>query len=116
MKITKLDDYQEKIVKTDTSKRTTNVLHPGMLEKIMGLTGEAGEVSDKFKKIIRDKNGMISREDREEIIKELGDTLWYVASIARYLDVPLSEVAEKNVEKLYSRLKRGVLAGDGDNR
>ena len=116
MKVTKFDDYQEKIIKTDTSRHTGNVLHPAMLEKIMGLTGEAGEVSDKFKKIIRDKNAVISREDREEIVKELGDTLWYIASIARYLDVPLSEVAEKNVEKLYSRLKRGTLAGNGDNR
>ena len=116
MKITKFDDYQKKIIKTDTFRHTSNVLHPAMLEKIMGLTGEAGEVSDKFKKIIRDKNAVISKEDREEIIKELGDTLWYIASIARYLDAPLSEVAEKNVEKLYSRLKRGTLAGDGDNR
>lgn len=116
MRVTKLDDYQEKIIKTDTFKETSNVLHPGMLEKIMGLTGEAGEVSDKFKKIIRDKNGVISDEDREALVKELGDTLWYIASISRYLGVPLSEVAEKNVEKLYGRLKRGTLAGDGDNR
>ena len=116
MKITKFDDYQEKIIKTDAYRHTGNVLHPAMLEKIMGLTGEAGEVSDKFKKIIRDKGGMISKEDREEIAKELGDTLWYISSIARYLDIPLSEVAGKYVEKLYSRMKRGVLAGDGDNR
>lgn len=116
MKITELNDYQEKIVRTDTFSKTSDVMDPGMLEKIMGLTGEAGEVSDKFKKVIRDKNGVLSPEDREEIIKELGDTLWYIASIARYLDAPLSEVAEKNVEKLYSRLERGVLAGNGDNR
>ncbi len=116
MKITELNDYQEKIKKTDRFEQTADIMAPGFLEKVMGLTGEAGEVADKFKKIIRDKDGVVSDGDREAIIKELGDTLWYVASIARYLDAPLSEVAEKNVEKLYSRLERGVLAGDGDNR
>ena len=50
------------------------------------------------------------------VVKELGDVLWYVATIARYLDTPLSVVAEKNVEKAVSRKQRGKLHGEGDNR
>ncbi|MBQ3470001.1 nucleoside triphosphate pyrophosphohydrolase family protein [Candidatus Saccharibacteria bacterium] len=89
---------------------------PAMMEKVLGLSGEAGEVADKFKKIIRDKGGDLSVEDKEAVVKELGDVLWYIAGISRYLDTPLSEVARKNLEKLYSRLDRNKIAGDGDNR
>ncbi len=88
----------------------------GFLEKILGITGEAGETADKFKKIIRDKDGEMSDEDKEAIIKELGDVLWYVASIARYLDTSLSEVAEGNIQKLEDRKARNKLHGEGDNR
>ncbi len=118
------DEYQTKIKKYDVSddsktigENDGNIIKSqGLIEKLLGLTGEAGEVADKFKKIYRDKNGKLSEEDREEITKELGDVLWYVATIARYLDVPFSEVAEKNVEKAESRRKRGKIHGAGDNR
>ena len=86
------------------------------MEKVLGLTGEAGETADKVKKIIRDKEGKFSEEDKREIVKELGDVMWYLAGIARYLDVDLSEVAEGNIEKLASRKQRGVISGSGDNR
>ena len=110
------DEYQKQAASCDFYEKTDNVMDAGFLEKILGLAGEAGETTDKFKKIIRDKNGKISDEDKLAITKELGDVLWYVASISRYLDVPLSEVAELNVEKLQSRKKRGVLHGSGDER
>ena len=110
------NEYQERIKKFDTFSPVENAKEPAFSEKIMGLAGEAGETVDKFKKIIRDKDGVISDEDQEEIAKELGDVLWYVASLSRYLNVPLSEVAEKNVEKLESRLERNQLHGSGDNR
>ena len=88
----------------------------GLIEKVLGLPGEAGEAADKFKKIIRDKGGVISLSDREEIVKELGDVMWYVSTIAAYLDVPLSEVANGNISKLESRLRRNKIHGEGDNR
>lgn len=116
IKITEFNDYQEKASVTDTFEKTSSILDPGVLEKILGVAGEAGEVADKFKKIIRDKNGKVSNEDKEQIAKELGDVLWYLAGIARYLDIPFNQIAEQNIEKLYSRMKRGKLAGDGDNR
>ena len=111
----KFDEYQEKIVKYDTFSKC-DLAEIGFIEKVLGLTGEAGETADKIKKILRDKNGVISDEDREAISKELGDTLWYLTSIARYLDLPLSEVAKKNVDKLEDRYQRNKIHGAGDER
>lgn len=110
------DDYQKAIIKFDHFEATSSPLAPGFYEKILGLTGESGETADKFKKIIRDQNGQITPENKDEIKKELGDILWYLASIARYLDIPLSDLAQTNIDKLESRLKRNKLHGSGDNR
>ncbi|MBR3233572.1 nucleoside triphosphate pyrophosphohydrolase family protein [Candidatus Saccharibacteria bacterium] len=111
------DQYQAEIKKNDICNgKTAESVPVGMVEKLLGLTGEAGEVADKFKKIYRDRGGKITEEDKEEIVKELGDVLWYVATIARYLDVPFSEVVKKNIEKGESRRKRGKISGSGDNR
>lgn len=110
------NEYQEVAASCDFYEKTDDITAVGFLEKILGLSGEAGETADKFKKIIRDKDGKMSEEDKLAITKELGDVLWYVASIARYLDVPLSEVARLNVEKLQSRLRRNKLHGEGDER
>lgn len=112
----KFDEYQEKAAKYDLSEATTDLKAVGFIEKVLGLTGEAGETADKIKKILRDKDGVVSPGDRELIVKELGDTLWYVASIARYLKVPLSDVASGNIRKLESRWQRDKLHGEGDER
>lgn len=112
----KFDDYQEKAKKYDFFETTGELRQPGFLEKVLGLAGEAGETADKFKKILRDKDGVISGEDRAAIVKELGDTLWYIAAIARYLGVPLSEVASINLDKLEGRTQRGTMHGEGDER
>ena len=82
----------------------------------LGLTGEAGEVSEKVKKLVRDKNGEITEEFVESIKKELGDVLWYVANLAWELDLSLADVAAANIEKLRSRKERNVITGSGDNR
>ena len=113
--MTEFDKYQEAIVKYDTYAKC-DLTEVGFIEKVLGLTGEAGETADKIKKILRDKNGTISEEDRLAICKELGDVLWYLASIARYLDLPLSEVASKNVAKLEDRYQRNKIHGSGDER
>ena len=81
----------------------------------MGL-GEAGGVQGKIKKIIRDNGGIITQEATEEIKKELGDVLWYIASMCDNLGITLKDVATGNIEKLRDRNKRGVLEGSGDNR
>ena len=111
----KMDEYQEQAAASDTYTKC-DLTEVGFIEKILGLAGEAGEVTDKFKKILRDKSGIMSDEDRMGLAKELGDVMWYVASIARYMDMPLSEVASLNVEKLRGRLRRGTVHGEGDER
>lgn len=86
----------------------------------LGLVGEAGEFADKMKKQIRDKNVFkpsdVSAEDCEQILKELGDVLWYVANLASEFDTDLEAVAQRNLDKLKGRKERGTLGGDGDNR
>lgn len=82
----------------------------------MGLTGEAGEVAEKVKKLFRDKDGIVDDDTKKELQKELGDVLWYLTQIATEFDLSLNEIAEKNIEKLFSRKERGQLHGNGDNR
>jgi len=83
---------------------------------VLGLAGEAGEVSEKVKKIIRDDEGVVTESKREEIKKELGDVLWYVAQLCTEFGLKMDDVAIYNIEKLRSRLERGVIHGSGDNR
>ncbi len=111
-----LDKYQKRAAKYDLFETTVDLKSPGFLEKILGLAGEAGETADKVKKIIRDKGGFASKDDIAGLVKELGDVLWYVANVARYLDVDLSEIAKGNIDKLESRRKRNKLHGEGDER
>lgn len=84
------------------------------------LNGEAGEVAEKVGKLWRDRGiekiADIPQEDNAEIVKELGDVLWYISSMAKLLGVSLSDVAKANITKLESRKQRGVLSGSGDNR
>lgn len=117
------DEYQRRAQTTDLGKanmgevmrkRSLNV--PEFLDKVLGVTGEAGELADKVKKIMRDKRGEFDEEERLAILKELGDVLWYVAEVSLYLDMPLSELAQMNLDKLASRKARGALTGSGDER
>ena len=82
----------------------------------LGLVNEAGEFAGKIKKIFRDKNGVISPDDRQALKGELGDVLWYLTQLCTELDLTLEEVAAANIEKLFSRLERGKISGEGDNR
>ena len=83
---------------------------------MLGLVGESGEVAEKFKKLVRDKQGILTDDDRTEILKELGDVLWYVNAVAHLLGSSLEEVARMNNQKLASRQARQQLHGQGDNR
>ena len=106
------DLYQDKADETAIyPNKGDNLYYPAL-----GLAGEAGEVCEKVKKIMRDKGGVLSEADALELSKELGDVLWYVAALACEINVALSTIAEENVEKLHSRKERGMLQGSGDNR
>lgn len=82
----------------------------------LGLTGEAGEIANKVKKVIRDGGGIISDDRRGEVVKEIGDVLWYLARLTDELGFYLEDIADANIEKLNDRRDRGVLQGSGDNR
>lgn len=82
----------------------------------LGLVGEAGEVAEKAKKIIRDGDGTLSSETREKMAMELSDVCWYIAVLAYELEYSLGDIMQMNIDKLASRQQRGVLSGSGDNR
>lgn len=83
-----------------------------LVENTLGLVGEAGEVAEKIKKLIRDSN----RFSNEEILKELGDVVFYATALANIYGKGLQEIIEINIAKLDDRQKRGKLKGSGDNR
>jgi len=82
----------------------------------LGLTGEAGEVANKVKKIYRDKNGNFDDVTNQSVAGELGDVLWYLARLADEMGLSLNDLADANVVKLRDRKARNVIAGSGDNR
>lgn len=106
-----LNEYQEKALKTAIYGAGMKVEYP-----ILGLCGETGEVANKYKKILRDKDGTISELDRTALMMELGDVLWYLAATCNDLQLSLEEVAEANLMKLHKRKEKGTIGGEGDCR
>lgn len=111
-----IDDYSKIAISTLVGTHDYGDISPQLLAQVLGLAGESGEVMEKFKKLIRDKQGKLTDEDRTEIVKELGDILWYINSVAHLIGSSLEEVAKLNNQKLLSRQKRDQLHGSGDNR
>ncbi|HEY5152534.1 MAG TPA: nucleoside triphosphate pyrophosphohydrolase family protein [Candidatus Saccharimonadales bacterium] len=107
------DEYQKKALTTVISSSDA---FKDSLHWVLGINGEAGEVAEKVKKIIRDKDGIMTDRDKQELAKEIGDVLWYLAVFAHDLGFPLDDIAAQNLDKLQSRKARGVLGGAGDNR
>lgn len=104
-----LDEYQQMAL--ETAIYPLPIIYP-----TLGLTGEAGEVSEKIKKVLRDNEGVFSKEKKREIAKEIGDVLWYCATLSHDIGYTLSDIAKMNYEKVHSRQVRGKLHGNGDNR
>ncbi len=111
-----LNDYQQKALTTLTAKHAFGDITPELMALLLGLVGESGEVAEKFKKVIRDDMGKMDEDKKRELAKELGDVLWYIASLSHVLGTDLETIARSNIEKLTSRQQRGVLGGSGDNR
>lgn len=104
-----LNEYQKHALETAIYEE--KIIYP-----TLGMTGEAGEVADKVKKVIRDNRKEFTPEIKAEIMKEIGDVLWYCATLSHDLGYSLEEVAQTNVDKLRSRMNRNKLGGSGDNR
>ena len=99
-KVSDLDMYQKVALTTAIYPREQAIIYP-----TLGLTGEAGEVANKVKKILV-----------SEIKAEIGDCLWYIAVLASDFGIKLSDIASANLEKLEKRKERGTIHGSGDNR
>lgn len=99
-------EYQEMTRSTAIYPRDWAIVYPAL-----GLAGESGEVAEKVKKWIRDGN-----LDKDAIVKELGDVLWYIAALSDDLDLNMEDVAHQNIQKLQDRIARDKIQGSGDNR
>jgi NTP pyrophosphatase (non-canonical NTP hydrolase) len=108
-------DFSEYQTKSRKTAKYPTIGHP-VIYPSLGLANEAGEVVGKIKKVFRDKNGQFSDETRTALKAELGDVLWYVAQVCSELDLALEDVAAFNLAKLYDRLERGTIQGEGDKR
>ena len=107
-----LNHYQRESRKTALYPDVgNNAIYP-----TLGLVGEAGEVADKVKKILRDNKGVFDRVNKEAIKLELGDVLWYISQLSSELGYELEDIANSNLQKLSSRKSRGRIKGSGDNR
>lgn len=100
-------EYQYKAKKTAIYPKKHRIFYPAL-----GLSGEVGELNNKIKKKMRE-NAKLDKADMES---EIGDILWYVSAVSTDIGLSLDKIAQKNIEKLYSRKRRGVLTGSGDNR
>ena len=102
-------EYQEK------AGRTRNVRigeHAEAINYGLGMVCEAGEVGDLLKKWAFHNHEF----DRDEVIKEIGDTMWYMANLCTIFDISMEEVAQKNIDKLQKRYPQGFSADDSINR
>lgn len=107
-----MNEYQAAALRTASPKeKKDEVFH-----LVLGLCGESGEIAEKVKKIVRDHGSDFSKLNKDDLVKELGDVLWYVAVLADHFDIAFEEVAVRNIAKLADRKNRGLISGSGDNR
>ncbi len=107
------DEYQTAALRTNLSK--PDKLQE-LMQQVLGLGDEVGEVQAIFKKWLRDNEADFAQLDVTSLKKELGDVLWYIAVVAHDLDIKLEDIASYNIDKLADRQQRGVLRGSGNDR
>lgn len=106
-----INEYQTGALSTAIYPKDKAIIYP-----TLGLTGEAGEVADKVKKVIRDADQQFNAEKKRQIALELGDVMWYAATLAHDLGYTLDDICQMNLDKLASRKERNQLHGSGDER
>jgi NTP pyrophosphatase (non-canonical NTP hydrolase) len=107
----RINDYQKAAIKTAIYGSVHRINYP-----ILGLVGEAGELANKYKKVLRDSDGKMSPEQNIALRDELGDVMWYCALLARDLGANLEDVCELNLAKLQARKLNNTIHGSGDKR
>jgi NTP pyrophosphatase (non-canonical NTP hydrolase) len=116
MSETTFDQYQYETERTAMYPAAGEGNISGILYATLGLAGEAGEIPNKVKKILRDDDGVLTPEKRQAILDEIGDVLWYAARLATELGANFGDLADNNLNKLADRANRGVIKGSGDYR
>lgn len=106
-----LNDYQKEALSTAVYGSGSKIIYP-----TLGLAGEAGEVADKVKKVLRDNNGEFDDWRKIQIAAEIGDVLWYIAALTHDLGYTLEDIAKLNIGKLSHRRENNTIHGEGDNR
>ena len=106
-----LNDYQKEALSTAVYGSGSKIIYP-----TLGLAGEAGEVADKVKKVLRDNNGEFDEWRKIQIAAEIGDVLWYIAALTNDLGYTLKDIAKLNIGKLSQRRANNTIHGEGDNR
>lgn len=107
----KFKDYEAEALKNWYGNVVKNIWFP-----CLGAAEETGEIVGKVKKIYRDKNGVISDDDRDAILNEVGDVLFYLNAICHELGSDLDTAAKFNIEKIIRRRNNGTIHGSGDDR
>src|SRR6056300_1494279 len=105
------NSYQRSAAGTAIYPETHKITYPAL-----GMAGEAGEVANKVKKIIRDGKKSLPDDWQQQLASEIGDVLWYCAALARDLDMSLATIMAANLDKLKTRQEQGTLGGSGDKR
>lgn len=103
-----LNEYQKLAARTDTPSDKIN----GLRNAAMGMVGEAAETLEHMKKVLDQGHKL----DEDKLIEEAGDTLWYIAKLARICGITLEELAWQNIEKLRKRYPEGFDANLSINR
>lgn len=106
-----IEEYEIAALETAKYSEDLRLIYP-----TLGLNGEAGEVAEKVKKLYRDHGGVLTDDYKAEIVKEIGDVLWYCVATCRDIGVSLEDCMAMNISKLKSRNDRGKISGSGDNR
>ena len=105
-----------KMKEYENAARETKTPNAGLTYCVIGLGGEAGELQNKYKKVLRDDAGILTHTRRTAMIDELGDVLWYVSMLALELGTDLEMVAALNIKKLRARAEQNKIKGSGDDR
>lgn len=115
------DEYQRFTRETATYPGVGTSSPEAIIYCALGITGEAGEIAEKIKKVIRSGGGFKALDDQRsefegDLVKEIGDVCWYLARLSDELGYSLEQIFKLNADKLRSRKDRGVINGSGDNR
>lgn len=108
----KFIEYQQQAGKTAGAHGALDQNDARLAIAGMGLSGEAGEVVDYLKKVVGHKHSL----DKDTLVKELGDVMWYVAEICNVIGVDMADVAERNIDKLAKRYPEGFSTERSVNR